>query len=465
MSNVPSPIGGPKRIVILGAAGRDFHDFNMVYRTDPNYEVVSFTATQIPNISDRRYPPELAGPRYPVGIPIYPERDLDRLIRECAVDEVVFAYSDVSHADVMHHASIALAAGADFRLLGPRHTQLRSTKPVVALCAVRTGSGKSPATRYVGRVLRDLGHRVVAVRHPMPYGDLARQAVQRFGELADLDRHNCTLEEREEYEPLVEAGIPVFAGVDYEQILRRAEQEADVLIWDGGNNDLPFFIPDLHVVLADACRPGHETLYHPGEANARAAHVLVISKVNSAEPGAVQAVRANLQQLNPKATLVEAALQITVANPDAIRGKRVLVVEDGPTVTHGGMPHGAGWLAARHYSAAEIVDPRPWAVGSIRETYREHPHLGPVLPAMGYGAAMIAELEATIQAVPAEVVVVGTPIDLTHVLQVAQPIVRARYEFQDVGSPTLGDLIRSRFAPPRSVPSNSESADSTRKPD
>jgi predicted GTPase len=436
--------GKPVRVVILGAAGRDFHDFNVVYRDDPGSEVVAFTAAQIPNIAGRVYPPELAGPHYPGGIPIVPEAELDRLIREHSVERVIFAYSDVPHAEVMHRASIALAAGADFCLLGPRRTQLRSTKPVLAICAVRTGAGKSPATRYACRVLTELGHRVVAVRHPMPYGDLARQAVQRFADPADLDRHECTVEEREEYEPLLEAGVTVFAGVDYEPILRAAERETDVIVWDGGNNDLPFFAPDLHVVLADACRPGHERTYHPGEANARAADVLVISKVDTARPEAIRAVREVLRGLNPRAAVAEAALSVRVDDPAAIRGRRVLVVEDGPTVTHGGMPHGAGWLAAVRL-AAEVVDPRPWAVGSLRDVYSECPHLGPVLPAMGYGRAMIAELEQTVNAVPADAVLAGTPIDLGRLLRVNKPVVRARYEFRDAGRPSLADILRERF--------------------
>jgi predicted GTPase len=440
--------GGRVRVLILGAAGRDFHDFNVVYRRDPSHEVVAFTAAQIPNITGRVYPPELAGPLYPDGIPILPESDLARIIRERAVDLVVFAYSDLSHEEVMHRASIALAAGADFSLLGPRRTALRSVKPVIAVCAVRTGAGKSAAARFVCRVLTDLGRRVAAVRHPMPYGDLAQQAVQRFAELADLDRHSCTIEEREEYEPLLEAGVTVFAGVDYERILRQAEQEADVIVWDGGNNDLPFFVPDLHVVLADAWRPGHECTYHPGEANARAADVLVISKIDTAPPEHVDSLRENLRTLNPGAAILQAALPITLDDPGTVRGKRVLVVEDGPTITHGGMPCGAGWLAATSH-AAEVVDPRPWAVGSIQDVYRQFAHIGPVLPAMGYGAEMIAELERTVNAVPADVVVTGTPINLARLLRVNKPVIRAGYEFQDVGDEGLGEIIRDRFGSKR----------------
>jgi predicted GTPase len=432
----------PLRTVIMGAAGRDF---NVCYRDDRAHEVVAFTAAQIPNITGRVYPPELAGPHYPAGIPIYPESDLSRLIREQRIDQVVFAYSDVCHEEVMHHASAVLAAGADFCLLGPRRTQLRSARPVVAICAVRTGAGKSPTTRYVARCLRGLGHQVVPVRHPMPYGDLARQAVQRFADLADLDRHECTIEEREEYEPLLEEGLVVYAGVDYERILRQAETEADIIVWDGGNNDLPFFVPDLHIVVADPHRPGHERLYHPGEANARCADVFVITKVDTAPPGNIAAVRANLRALNPRAEVVEVACPVGVADPGAVRGRRVLVVEDGPSLTHGGMPCGAGWLAARQCGAAAIVDPRPFAVGSIRETYRSFPGIGPVLPAMGYGPEMIHELETTINQAGADLVLVGTPIDLGRFLRIDKPVQRARYELRDITHPTLGERIASRF--------------------
>jgi predicted GTPase len=437
-----------QRVVIMGAAGRDFHNFNVYFRDNPAYEVVAFTAAQIPHIAGRTYPPVLAGPRYPAGIPIRPEEELAALVAGQRVDEVVFAYSDIAHVEVMHRASVALAAGADFRLLWPRHTQLRSTRPVVAVCAVRTGAGKSPTTRRVLRILRGLGYRAVPVRHPMPYGDLPRQAVQRFASYADLEAHGCTIEEREEYEPLLEEGGVVYAGVDYERILRQAEQEADVIVWDGGNNDLPFFTPDLHIVVADPHRAGHEALYHPGEANARAADILVINKVDTAAPENIRALREGLRALNPRAVIVEAAMPVRVADPEALRGKRVLVVEDGPTLTHGGMPFGAGLLAARRHGAATVVDPRPYAVGSIRATYEQYPGIGPVLPAMGYGPDMVEELEQTINAADADVVLVGTPIDLGRFLRLNKAVQRARYEVEEVTRPTLDELLRSRFTRP-----------------
>lgn len=436
----------PVRVLIMGAAGRDFHDFNVCFRARAEWDVVAFTAAQIPNIANRIYPPELAGPGYPRGIPIYPESELPRLIRELCVDQVVFAYSDVAHVEVMHRASAVLAAGADFCLLGPRRTQLKSTKVVISVCAVRTGAGKSPTTRRLAQILRDAGRRVVAVRHPMPYGDLARQAVQRFAVHEDLDRHACTIEEREEYEPLLDEGIVVYAGVDYERILRQAEQEADYILWDGGNNDLPFFVSDLHVVVADAHRPGHELHFHPGEANARAADVFVINKVDTADPTAVDCVRANLRALNPRATVIEAASPVCVSEPGRLRGKRVLVVEDGPTLTHGGMCHGAGWLAANRAQAAEIVDPRPYAAGSLREVYEQYPHLGPVLPAMGYGSEMIRDLERTINRSGADVVVAGTPIDLSRFLRVQMHIERARYVLEEIGRPTLQEVLAARLS-------------------
>jgi predicted GTPase len=438
----------------MGAAGRDFHNFNVCFRGNRAYVVVAFTAAQIPTIEGRSYPPALAGDAYPAGIPIHPEADLDRLVREQQVEQVVFAYSDLSHEDVMHRASIVLAAGADFCLLGPRHTQLKSSKVVVSVCAVRTGAGKSQTTRRVAHCLRQLDYRVVAVRHPMPYGDLARQAVQRFAAYADLVKHECTVEEREEYEPLLEDGGIVYAGVDYERILRQAEQEADVILWDGGNNDLPFYVPDLHIVVADPHRPGHEKAYHPGEANARAADVFVINKVDTAPAENVIAVRENLRALNPRAVMIEAASPIQIGDSEAVCGKRVLVVEDGPTLTHGGMGFGAGWLAARRSGSAAIVDPRPFAVGSIRETYRQFPGIGAVLPAMGYGREMIQELEQTINNAEADLVIVGTPIDLGRFLKINKPIQRARYELQEIGQPTLEDVLRARLAgiPGQTVP-------------
>lgn len=434
-----------QRIVIMGAAGRDFHDFNVCFRNDANYEVVAFTAAQIPNIADRLYPAVLAGHLYPAGIPIYPETELEFVLRNQRIDQVVFAYSDVSHEYVMHRASVVLAAGADFWLLGTRRTQLKSTKPVVSVCAVRTGSGNGATARRIAAILRARGFRVAPVRHPMPYGDLAQQAVQQFDRFDDLDRQQCTIEEREEYEPRLEEGYSVFAGVDYERILRLAEQNADVILWDGGNNDLAFFVPDFHVVVADPHRLGHERSFHPGEANVRAADVLVINKVDTATPEKVQALEDSLKTLNPRAVIVKAASPISVADPQAVCGKRVLVIEDGPTLTHGGMPFGAASLAARRFGAAVIVDPRPAAVGTIRETYQKYPELGPVLPAMGYGPDMIRELEQTINGIDADLVLVGTPIDLGRFLKINKLMQRVRYGLQESGKPTLEDLIQQRF--------------------
>ncbi|MCS7283934.1 MAG: cyclic 2,3-diphosphoglycerate synthase [Anaerolineae bacterium] len=434
-----------RRVIIMGAAGRDFHNFNVFFRDNPDYQVVAFTATQIPNIEGRRYPPELAGRLYPEGIPIYPEEELPDLIRRYGVDEVVFAYSDVSHEYVMHRASVALAAGADFRLMGFASTMLKSNKPVVAVCAVRTGSGKSQTTRHVCDVLRKMGKKVVVVRHPMPYGDLTTQVIQRFATYEDLDRYNCTIEEREEYEPHLDRGNVVYAGVDYERILRQAEAEADVVVWDGGNNDFPFFRPDLYIVVADPHRPGHETRYHPGETNLRAADVVVINKIDTATPEGVEGVRRSIREVNPRAIVVDAASPIFVEDPDAIRGKRVLVVEDGPTLTHGEMPYGAGVTAARRFGAAELVDPRPYAVGSIAETFQKYPHIGPLLPAMGYGREQIRELEETINATPCDLVLAATPIDLRRVLKVRYPVDRVRYELQVIGRPTLEEILAQRL--------------------
>ena len=420
-----------ERVLIMGAAGRDFHDFNVVYRDDPSVEVVAFTATQIPGIADRRYPPELAGERYPAGIPIRPEAELETLIRDLKVDTVVFAYSDVSHEQVMHAASRALAAGADFSLLGPARTMLESTRPVVSVCAVRTGSGKSQTSRYVARALEAQGLKVAVVRHPMPYGDLVAQRVQRFETYADLDRHETTIEEREEYEPHLDAGRLVFAGVDYEGILRAAEAECDVVIWDGGNNDLPFYRPDLAIVVADPLRPGHELRYHPGEANLRSADVIVINKVDSATPEAVAAVRADIEFANPRAAVVEARSSLVLEGGD-IHGRTVVVVEDGPTLTHGGMTYGAGVVAARRFGAAEMVDPRPYATGELAATLAKYPDLDRLLPAMGYGDRQIHELESALEAIPADLVLAATPIDLTRVLTVSKPVVRVRYELEPV---------------------------------
>ncbi len=427
------------RVLIMGAAGRDFHDFNVVYRDDPGVEVVAFTATQIPGIADRRYPAELAGERYPAGIPIRPETELEALIRELAVDTVVFAYSDVSHETVMHAASRVLAAGADFELLGPSRTMVASHRPVVAVCAVRTGSGKSQTSRYVARALEAQGLKVAVVRHPMPYGDLVAQRVQRYETYADLDRYETTIEEREEYEPHLDAGRLVFAGVDYEQILRAAEAEADVVLWDGGNNDLPFYVPDLHVVVADPLRPGHELSYHPGEANLRMADVVVINKIDSATPEALAAVRADIAAVNPGASVVEARSSLALEGGE-IRGRSVVVVEDGPTLTHGGMTYGAGIVAARRFGASEVVDPRPYAAGDLAATLAKYPALERLLPAMGYGEKQIGELQAALTAIPADVVLAATPIDLTRVLSVPKPIVRVRYELEPL-DPTLDEAL------------------------
>ncbi len=435
-----------RRILIMGAAGRDFHNFNVYFCGNSSYKVVAFTATQIPNIEGRVYPAELAGDGYPDGIPIHPESELIKLVRELEVDQVIFAYSDVSHEYVMHKASQVLAAGADFRLMGAKTTMLESSKPVVAVCASRTGSGKSQTTRRLCDLLREMGKKVVVVRHPMPYGDLVEQACQRFATYEDLDRYGCTIEEREEYEPHLERGVIVYAGVDYERILREAEKETDVVIWDGGNNDLPFYRPDLHIVVVDPHRAGHELRYHPGEANLRAADVVVINKIDTADLGNIAAVRENVMAANPEATIVEAASPIFVKDPGAIRGKAVLVVEDGPTLTHGGMAYGAGVVAARRFGAARIVDPRPYAVGSIIETYEKYPTTGDVLPAMGYSQEQVAELGQTISSTPCDLVIVATPIDLRRVVEIDRPSQRVRYELQEIGRPTLADVLADKFA-------------------
>ncbi|NMD27426.1 MAG: GTPase [Chloroflexi bacterium] len=433
------------RSIIMGAAGRDFHNFNTFFRDNEKYEVVAFTATQIPNIEGRKYPAALAGSLYPNGIDIYPEAELPRLIKELKADEVVFAYSDVPHTYVMHKASEVNALGADFRLMGSQATQVKSIKPVIGVCAVRTGSGKSQTTRKVAAILGKLGYKVAAIRHPMPYGDLVKQKVQRFATYADLDKHECTIEEREEYEPHIDAGVIVYAGVDYEAILREAEKEVDIILWDGGNNDFPFYATDLLIVVADPHRPGHESEYYPGETNVRMADVFVINKVDTANPDSVIAVRDNLFRMNPKAIVVEGASPIFVDNPEAIRGKRVLVVEDGPTLTHGGMAYGAGYVAARRYGAAEIVDPRPFAVGSILDTYKKYPGTGKILPAMGYGDQMVRDLEKTIENADVDMVVIGTPIDLTRVLKLNKPSQRVRYDLEEIGKPTLTDILTAKF--------------------
>jgi predicted GTPase len=433
------------KVIIMGAAGRDFHNFNVYYRNNPQYEVVAFTATQIPGIEKRAYPPELAGPNYPKGIPIYPEEELPGLIKNHGVEEVVFAYSDVSHEYVMHKASIALANGADFRLMGPTTTMIKAKVPVVSVCAVRTGSGKSQTSRKVARTLKKLGFKVVVIRHPMPYGDLTKQVCERFASYEDLDKYDCTIEEREEYEPHIDNEITVYAGVDYEKIVREAEKEADIIVWDGGNNDIPFYQTDLHIVVADSHRPGHEMTYHPGETNLRMADVIIINKVDTADPINVATVRKNAKTVNPNAIIIEAASPITVDNPKLINAKKVLVVEDGPTVTHGNMAYGAGTIAAERLGAGEIVDPRPYAVGSIIKAYRKYEHLGALLPALGYGKEQIHELEETINATPCDVVLIGTPIDLRRVLHLNKPAVRAKYELQEIGTPTLEDILKQRF--------------------
>ncbi|MCE9536950.1 MAG: cyclic 2,3-diphosphoglycerate synthase [Nitrospirae bacterium] len=428
-------------VLIMGAAGRDFHNFNVVFRDRPEYRVVAFTAAQIPNIAGRRYPPELAGSLYPQGIPIHPEDELESLIAAYKVDQVIFAYSDVSHEAVMHQASRVLAAGADFSLLGGRRTMVAAKKPVVSVCAVRTGAGKSPATRKIASLLREEGLRVAVIRHPMPYGDLAKQAVQRFACLEDLRAADCTIEEMEEYEPHIREGHVVFAGVDYERILREAEREADVLVWDGGNNDVPFFLSDLEIVLVDPHRAGHERTYFPGEVNLLRADVLVLTKMDTASPEQVREARANIRQLNPKATVIETAMPVTVDHPHLIKGKRVLVIEDGPTLTHGGMSFGAGVLAARQQGAGELVDPRPYAVGTIQQTFAQYPHIGNLLPAMGYGARQVRELEDTINRVPCDVVLIATPVDLGRIISIKQPTCRVTYRLEEQGVPGFRDLL------------------------
>ena len=433
-----------RKAIICGAGGRDFHNFNTVYRDDDTVEVVAFTATQIPGIADRTYPASLAGTRYPSGIPIVDETGLEALIIDQGVDEVVFAYSDLVHADVMHVASRALAAGAEFRILGPRATCLKANRPVIAISAVRTGCGKSQIARFVARSLKDDGQRVAAIRHAMPYGDLARQAVQRFATAADMDRAECTLEEREEYEPHVNAGIVVFAGVDYTQVLASAEDEADIVVWDGGNNDFPFVQPDVHVVVVDALRADHLSSHFPGEATLRMADIAVINKVNAATPAQCEDALAGIRAIDNQIPIVLADSPVTLEDPDAVAGKRVLVVEDGPTTTHGGMPHGAGFEALKNRDV-EIVDPRPFATREILEVFRRYPHIGPVLPAVGYSPHQVAQLAETIEASDADVVVIGTPIDFAADVTISKPVVRVRYEHRDHGEPLLMDLIRSRL--------------------
>jgi predicted GTPase len=430
-----------KKVLILGAAGRDFHNFNVVFRNHPSFRVVAFTATQIPDIAGRQYPPELAGSLYPKGIPIVEEDNLERTIRESEIDIVVFAYSDVSHATLMHLASRTVAAGADFWLLGAERTQIKARVPVVSVCAVRTGCGKSPVSRFVAAELRKSGWTPVVIRHPMPYGDLAEQSVQRFGTMADLDKGLCTIEEREEYEPHIEQGTVVYAGVDYERIVRRAEAESDIILWDGGNNDTPFYYSNLEIVVTDPHRAGHEMGYFPGEVNLRRAQVVVINKVDTAPREGIETIRANVQKHNPKAAIVEMACEVSVTFPEQVRGKKVLVVEDGPTLTHGEMKYGAGVVAARQFGAAQLVDPRPYATGSIRSTFERYTHLTELLPAMGYSAAQRQELEDTIRRVPCDLVIVATPIDLSKVIKLDKLALRVRYEVKQDTNPGLTQAL------------------------
>jgi len=431
-----------RKVIIMGAAGRDFHNFNVYFRNNPAYKVVAFTATQIPDIEGRKYPAELAGKLYPKGIPIYSEADLNSLINEHKVDDVHFAYSDVSHEYVMNKASQVMAAGANFVLLGPDDTMIKSRKPVVSVCAVRTGSGKSQTSRKVALILKAKGRRVTVIRHPMPYGDLVKQKVQRFAAYSDLDKHECTIEEREEYEPHIDNGIIVYAGVDYGAILRQAEKEADVILWDGGNNDFSFYRSDLEIVVADPHRAGHERRYHPGETNFRRAKVIVINKMDTAQKDQVDIVMANIKSLNPGAVVIRANSKITVDDGGAIAGKRVLVIEDGPTLTHGGMKFGAGIVAAQKYGAAEIIDPRPFAVGSIKKTFEKYSHLDRVLPAMGYGDKQTEELDATIDRIDCDLIISATPIDLNRVITPNKKMLRVRYELEEIGSPTLKDVLK-----------------------
>jgi len=431
------------RTVIMGAAGRDFHNFNVYFRNKPDYEVVAFTATQIPGIEGRTYPTDLSGSKYPNGIPILPEDDLPKIIKEKNVDLVVLAYSDLSYDEVMHKASLVLACGADFRLMGPKTTMLKSSLPVISVCAVRTGAGKSTVSRSVSKSLKKLAGRVVVIRHPMPYGNLSKEICERFATYDDMKRYECTIEEREEYEPHIDIGNVVYAGVDYEKILREAEKEADVILWDGGNNDMSFYKPDLQIVVVDPQRPGHELRYYPGEANLRMADVVLINKVDSATPDDIETVRKNIKRVRPEAKVVEAASDLFVEDVAHIRGKRVVAVEDGPTVTHGGMKEGVGAMAARKFGAKELIDPKPFAIGSIKRTYEKYPHLGPVLPAMGYGEKQIKELEETIAAIDCDSLVLGTPIDLRRIMNLSKPAVRVRYEIRETTKPTLDEILRS----------------------
>lgn len=434
-----------QNIIIMGAAGRDFHNFNVFFRNNDDYHVAAFTATQIPDIAGRKYPAELSGIQYPEGIPIFPEEDLPTLIQKYNIDQVILAYSDLPHQYVMERASIVLAAGADFRLMGTRNTMLKAQVPVVSVCATRTGSGKSQTTRKVTQILKEMGKKVVVIRHPMPYGDLTKQIWQRYENYSDLDRYQCTIEEREEYEPHLDLGNIVYAGVDYGEILKRAEEEADIIVWDGGNNDMPFYQPDLHIVVTDPHRVGHEKSYYPGAVNLRMADIVVINKIDTANSENIAQLRTNIHLLAPEAILIEAASPIQVDQAETIRGKKVIVIEDGPTLTHGEMQFGAGVVAAQKYGAKEIIDPRPYAVGSIKETYQKFPHIGALLPAMGYGPEQTKELEATINNSDAELVIIGTPIDLSRVMKIDKAYVRVRYELQEIGKPDLQEVLQKYF--------------------
>ncbi len=434
------------RVIIMGAAGRDFHNFNTAFRDNEQYEVVAFTATQIPDIVDRKYPAELAGKLYPDGIPIYDEKELPRLIKELDVDEVVFSYSDVKHVDVMHKAALVTANGAKFSMMGTKNTQIKTTKPLISVCAVRTGCGKSQTSRKIVDTLHKAGHKIVAIRHPMPYGDLVKQKVQRFATYEDLDKNECTIEEREEYEPYIDRGLVIYAGVDYGAILKEAEKEADIILWDGGNNDFPFYTSDKHlnIVVADPHRAGHENTYYPGETNVNLADVVVINKTVTAEYDNILKVEENIRRINPQATIIEAASPIFIEKPELVKGKRVLVIEDGPTLTHGEMKYGAGIVAAKRFGAKEIVDPRPWLVGSIKETFEKYPEIGHLLPAMGYFDQQLKDLEDTINAVDCDVVISATPIDITRLVKVNKPIVRVRYELEEIGYPKLENILKEK---------------------
>ena len=428
----------------MGAAGRDFHNFNAYFRNNPKYNVIAFTAEQIPGIANKKYPKGLAGKLYPKGIPIYPESNLPGLIKKYKIHQIILSYSDLPYSAVMQKASIVLSQGADFRLMGPTNTMLKAKKPVIAICAVRTGAGKSPTTRRVCEILKDLGKKVVVLRHPMPYGDLAKQACQRFATIEDLDKHNTTIEEREEYEPHIERGTIVYAGIDYATILQKATREADIIIWDGGNNDLPFITPDLHIVIADPLRPGHEITYYPSETNLRMADVVILNKIKSATKKDIITVLDNVKSINKKAKIIKADLKLTLEQPESIKNKRVLVVEDGPTITHGEMPTGAGFIAAKRAGAKSIIDPRQYLVGSLKNTFKKYPHIGKLLPAMGYGKAQVRELESTIDRCPVDVVVTGTPVDLNRLIKLKgnKPIVRVRYNYDEISKPGLKEIIR-----------------------